>query len=44
MYPLAIGLIDCEYEDNCIWFMAQLQKAIGSPHTLLFEQMLAKDC
>lgn len=29
MYPLAIGFIDAETEDNWMWFMTQLHKAIG---------------
>jgi hypothetical protein len=29
MYPVAFGFIDSETEDNWIWFMSQLHKAIG---------------
>ena len=31
MYPVAFGFIDSENENNWIWFMSQLQRAIGSP-------------
>ena len=29
MYPLAFGFIDGETDDNWVWFMSQLKKAIG---------------
>uniref|UniRef100_A0A0E0C1B6 MULE transposase domain-containing protein n=1 Tax=Oryza meridionalis TaxID=40149 RepID=A0A0E0C1B6_9ORYZ len=29
MYPVAFGFIDSESEDNWVWFMKQLHKAIG---------------
>nr|XP_015638159.1 uncharacterized protein LOC107280873 [Oryza sativa Japonica Group] len=29
MYPVAFGFIDSESEDNWVWFMTQLHKAIG---------------
>jgi hypothetical protein len=29
MYPLAFGYIDGETDDNWVWFMSQLKKAIG---------------
>ena len=34
MYPLAFGFIASETEDNWIWFMTQLKKAIGDPPLL----------
>lgn len=34
MYPLAIGFIDAETEDNYEWFMRQLHKAIGDVNPL----------
>jgi hypothetical protein len=29
MYSLAFGFIDGEIDDNWVWFMSQLKKAIG---------------
>ena len=34
MYPIAFGFIDSETEDNWIWFMSQLNKAIGNAYPL----------
>jgi hypothetical protein len=29
MYPVAFGLIQTKIEDNWVWFMKQLHRAIG---------------
>ncbi|CAO2145598.1 unnamed protein product [Urochloa humidicola] len=36
MYPVAVGVIDSETNDNWIWFMKKLKEAIGTPPGLTF--------
>lgn len=36
MYPVAIGVIDSETNENWIWFMERLKEAIGIPAGLAF--------
>ncbi|XP_066344202.1 uncharacterized protein [Miscanthus floridulus] len=36
MYPVAVGVIDSETNENWIWFMERLRDAIGSPPGLTF--------
>jgi hypothetical protein len=36
MYPVAVGVIDSETNDNWIWFMQRLWEAIGDPAGLTF--------
>ena len=36
MYPIAVGVIDSETNENWIWFMEILRDAIGSPPGLTF--------
>jgi len=36
MYPVAIGVIDSETNENRIWFMERLKEAIGTPPGLTF--------
>ena len=36
MYPVAVGVIDSEINENWIWFMERLRDVIGSPPGLTF--------
>ena len=36
MYPVAVGVIDSETNENWVWFMGRLKEAIGSPPGLTF--------
>ena len=36
MYPVAVGVIDSETNENWVWFMQRLKEAIGSPVGLTF--------
>ena len=36
MYPVAVGVIDSETNENWEWFMQRLKDAIGSPYGLTF--------
>ncbi|XP_015698107.1 uncharacterized protein LOC102713218 isoform X2 [Oryza brachyantha] len=36
MYPVAVGVIESETNDNWIWFMEKLREAIGTPEGLTF--------
>ena len=36
MYPVAIGVIDSETNENWVWFMERLKKVIGTPPGLTF--------
>ena len=36
MYPVPIGVIDSETNENWIWFMERLKEAIGTPPGLTF--------
>ena len=36
MYPVAIGVIDSETNENWVWFMERLKEAIGTPVGLTF--------
>ena len=36
MYPVAIGVIDSETNEDWVWFMERLKEAIGNPVGLTF--------
>ena len=36
MYPVAVGVIDSETNENWVWFMERLKKAIGTLEGLTF--------
>jgi hypothetical protein len=36
MFPVAVGVIDSETNENWVWFMERLKEAIGSPDGLTF--------
>ena len=36
MYPVAVGVIDSETNENWVWFMERLKEAIGTPEGLTF--------
>ena len=36
MYPVAVGVIDSETNENWVWFMKRLKKVIGTPEGLTF--------
>jgi hypothetical protein len=36
MYPVAVGVIDSETNENWVWFMERLREAIGCPDGLCF--------
>jgi len=36
MYPVAVGVVDSESNENWVWFMERLKKAIGTPVGLTF--------
>jgi hypothetical protein len=36
MYPVAVGVIDSETNENWVWFMQKLREVIGSPAGLAF--------
>ena len=36
MYPVAVGVIDSEINENWVWFMERLKEAIGTPVGLTF--------
>ena len=36
MYPVAVGVIDSETNENWVWFMERLKEAIGTPDGLTF--------
>ena len=36
MYPVAVGVIDSETNENWVWFMERLKEAIGTPVGLTF--------
>jgi hypothetical protein len=36
MYPVAIGVIDSETNENWVWFMEKLKEAIGTPEGMTF--------
>jgi hypothetical protein len=36
MYPVAVGVIDLDTNDNWIWFMQRLWEVIGTPTGLTF--------
>lgn len=36
MYPVAVGVIDSETNENWVWFMERLKEAIGNPEGLTF--------
>lgn len=36
MYPVAVGVIDSETNENWVWFMERLKEVIGSPDGLTF--------
>ena len=36
MFPIAVGVIDSETNENWIWFMERLKEAIGTPVGLTF--------
>ena len=36
MFPIAVGVIDSETNENWIWFMERLKEAIGIPVGLTF--------
>jgi len=35
-YPVAVGVVDSESNENWVWFMERLKKAIGTPVGLTF--------
>ena len=36
MYPVAVGVIDLETNENWVWFMERLKEAIGTLEGLTF--------
>ena len=36
MYPVTVGVIDLETNENWVWFMERLKEAIGTPVGLTF--------
>ena len=36
IYPVAVGVIDSETNENWVWFMERLKEAIGTPVGLTF--------
>jgi len=36
MFPVAVGVIDSETNENWVWFMERLKEAIGNPDGLTF--------
>ena len=41
MYPVAVGVIDSETNDNWIWFMERLKEAIGTPWSDILHRLWA---